>query len=212
MTDTVSEDEAPKPSSRERMYKLMEEVTSKRPEDVGFLTRALVAVELAKDAIDEGKVSPHQGLEFAQSLKDFSTVPVVIGTPECKLFPIDLIMQARPAIIENYRKAAALESMDFNGINDDLKSKAQRISDILEIGVEWVAKTYGPFALSPKDAQEAIAKKVESSVAAKEMLTGTQPQTPEQTDSANLFMRLNFANFIAGQSLEDYIKKNYQFR
>lgn len=198
--------------AQERMNKLVSEVTSEKPEEVSFLSRALVSTELTKDAIERGKISPEQGLEFARSLMDYNTVPVVIGTPECKLFPINLIIEARPAIVVDYRNKAQSEGIDFDTKSKYLKFTAQKIVDLLEIGNDWLAKIYGPFALSPKDAQTEIIKKVQENVAVRELLGDDGQIKLDQINAATSFMALNFSNFIAGQDLETHINDNYKFQ
>lgn len=210
-TDNPSQKVEPE-DSQERMNRLVAEVTSKKPEEVSFLTRAMVAVELTKDAIDQGKVSLDEGLEFAESLIDFNAVPVVVGTPECKLFPPDIIIFLRPAVIDNYKKASAKEGINLEEVCRSFKEKAQGISDLLEMGADWLSKKYGPFPLSPEQAQAEITSKVEASVAAKELLQGLPKPTQGQIEGSNLFMKLNFSNFIAGQDLQTYIKSRYQFK
>ena len=70
MTDIINNTEPTTIKSQERMNHLMDEVTSMNPEKVSPLARALVAVEMAKDAIDLGKITPQEGLSFAKSLMD----------------------------------------------------------------------------------------------------------------------------------------------
>lgn len=199
-------------SPHEAVNTFIGEVISKKPEEVSFLTRALLSVELTKDSINEGKILPQQGMEFAQSLIDFNTVPVVIGTPECKIFPIDFIHKARPAIIDNYRKAAVSADIDFDENSKQLSDRAQKLSDLLEMGYGVLSKQYEPFVLSPQDLLKEVTNKVQASVQAKAMLGGNLGGiTSEQESAVKSFIELNFANFIAGERLKKYIQENYQF-
>ncbi|HTK03311.1 MAG TPA: hypothetical protein VL401_00905 [Alphaproteobacteria bacterium] len=197
--------------SQERMNYLIEEVTSKKPEEVSPLTRAFIAVEMAKDAIDSGKITPQEGLSFADSLMDYNGVPVVIGTPECKIFPIELIIKARPVIVDSFRNAARLEGIDLDSLCDKLRSKAQGVSDLLEINYESISRSYSPFQLSINDIQKEAIAKSQSKAAVEELLSGQpNPQDKQTTEAANAFIKLNFANFIAGQELSTFVKENYQ--
>lgn len=212
MIDSPNGPEISQIDPQEKMNLLIGEVTSRKPEEVSFLTRALVAVELAKDAVDGGNLTPQQALVFANSLCDFNAVPVVIGTPECKLFPIGLIMEARLVIIKNYRKAAAEAGMNLDDRCKEFRAQAQGVSDLLEIGSDWLDKKYGPFKLSPNDAQAEIMAKVKSNAAAQQILSGESGPDQSQVEAVDSFMKLNLANFIAGQELIRYIEQNYQAR
>lgn len=70
MTD-IAKVELPEQGSQDRMNFLIGEITSaESPEKVSYLTRAMVSSELAKDALENGKLEPQQVVDFAQSLKD----------------------------------------------------------------------------------------------------------------------------------------------
>jgi hypothetical protein len=194
---------------QERMNKLIHEVASQKPEDVEFFTRAMVSVELAKDALEKGNISVQDAKQYADSLINYNAVPVVIGTPECKMFPVELIMRARPAIVESYKKAALAEGIALPQECLELAGKAQGIMDLLEMGSNWLKNKYGPFPIHPQDAISEILSVIKAKGQARQILTGQTEQNPIVDKAIDSFIKLNFSNVFAGQELNKFIQQNY---
>ena len=194
------------------LEELRNEIQKTEPEKVSFLKRALLSAELIKEGLEKDLINPIDADNFANSLIEWNTVPVIIGTSKKPIFSIKTIIQARPNIIENYRKHARKNGLDLKEGSKWRKEKAQKIADLLEMGNDWLEKKYGPFQLSPKDKMLEVIKIAKQNEAVREML-GKEEEIKNSSkgtrEEVNSFMELNFANFIVGQSLKKFLKDNY---
>lgn len=209
MIDGPRAAESPAPNPQAKVDQLLAEVNAKNPEEVSPLTKAQLAVELTKQAVDLGTLSPQAAIEFANSLTQYSMIPVTIGVPDRKIFPIANIIEARKAIIDNNRKGYAAVGADIDQVGAEYEAKAQKIADVLEMGSEQIYRSYAPFNLAPAEASAEFMNTIKTNAAAQDLLNGGVVGQ-EQQEAAVAFMELNFANFISGQELAGYVKKNYQ--
>ena len=194
------------------LEELRNEIQKTEPEKVSFLKRALLSAELIKEGLEKDLINPIDADNFANSLIEWNTVPVIIGTSQKPIFPIKTIMEARPNIIENYRKRARENGLDLREESKWRKEKAQKIADLLEMGNDWLEKKYGPFPLSPKDKMLEVIKIARQNEAVKEMLEREKKiknNSRNIQEEVNSFIELNFANFMVGQSLKKFLKDNY---
>src|SRR3990167_9260870 len=83
---------------------------------------------------------------FAQSLQDHCVVPVTIGTSEIRVFPIDVIVDARPLIVSSVVEAAKRVSSDYNSMVNLRREKAMKVITAMEKEIDRQADLYGPFA------------------------------------------------------------------
>ena len=112
---------------KDRLQKLIDEVNSKENNQVSTLTKALLTTELAKEALNSNKITLQECIDFANSLIDYNAVPVIIGTPEKKIFPVEIIIKSRPAMIENTRKFVARAGVNLDQKCQDLKIQARNL-------------------------------------------------------------------------------------
>lgn len=203
--------------SNDRVRVLKEEVNSTPIDKVSDLSKALLAAELIKEALRSNTISLQQSIDFANSLIDYNAVPVIIGTPEKKIFPIQTIVNSRPAMIENTKNFTAKAGIDLEVRCQELKAQAQRLSDLLEIGFDWIESNYNPFKLSPEDIVKEVFSRVEKHEDTKKMLyvdkeIGGEEEFARKKKAVVSFIKLNFSNFIVGQDLLNHLKRNYKLK
>lgn len=178
--------------------------------DVSPITRAWLAIELVKDAVDDDKIKPIDAWEFAESLQNFNGVPVTIGNEEVKIFPAYSIIRARPKIIEITKKAAETEGIQFDELNTSTKKIGLRVIEKFKSLSLQAIYQYFPFQLSPKDGVSQVLSQAKKDSAVREMLFGELNElSPNKEEALEIFFRVNFPNIIIGDLLKDWLTQNY---
>lgn len=199
---------------QELVNSLMEKATAKQnPAEVNPTIRAWLSIELIKDAVDAGKIMPNEAWGFAESLQNYSGVPVTIGTPEAKVFPATSILQARKPIVDGVRAAAEKEGINFDGINLSVKTTGLKVIEKFKELSKGVIEKYLPFQLTAENGTEEVFNEAKKNAAVEQMLSGKlNSLSHEQEEAIEIFFRVNFPNIVLGDLLKDWLNKNYSFR
>jgi len=170
--------------------------------------RARLAVEMVKDAVNTGKLTQGAAQEFAKSLIEDCSVPLVIGTPSVKIFLIENIVLARPFVVANLKEAAGNEGIDYGKATETRKQKAKEIILVLEREYERQNAKYGSFAqyLSPEERSEEMNLQAKLITAAKQVLQGEKIDEIKTDESILRFMQTDVANVYFGEELQDWLK------
>lgn len=188
---------------------LIDEITSSPfPEQVSPIVRAKLSIELAKDAVTNGELEPAQVADFANSLIKHNLVPVIVGTPDCKIFPIKAIVGARQLVVANMRKAALAGGLDFDEGCRVRQKKVEELISHAEGKFNTLGHKYGPFTLSPQQAVEELVGEAKRVVAAKQVL-GELPPTEAEQEAVDGFLRTSFPNVFLGHQLLDWLSQHY---
>jgi hypothetical protein len=184
-------------------------------EDITPGLKARVSCEMVKDALNNKKITPEAASNFASSLIYEPIVPVTIGIPDRKLFPIEQIIEARPLIIQQMREQAKNDGIDFDVVCLERSKKATQVLSKLERDYtkshEQIAANFGPFAgyLSGDQISEETQRNLQTLNFARQAFSGTE-QVPDddnvierfvQTDLPNVYFGKDLLSFIENQSL-----------
>lgn len=191
-----------------RIKTLSNEIKTKNINEISNFSKALFTTIIAKEALSSQEISLQECLDFAHSLIDYSVVPVIIGTPDRKPFPIKSIIGARPAMIERTRQfvAQANTGIDFDQQCQKLKIQARSLYD-------WLRNQDDSSTHSPEEIIEEAFKKLKNH----ELLGALSPNLIQNNETLlkkneelDYFIKLNFSNFVVGQDFLAFLQKNYQ--
>lgn len=173
--------------------------------------RARLSVEMVKDAINLKKVTPEAAKQFAASLIEDCGVPVMIGTPETKVFPIEDIIKARPLVVENMKDAARSEGINYEEAVGTRRRMAEEAVMVFEKEYERQNQKYGLFAqyLSPKQRSEEAESQVARITVAKQILQGSGTDQIKTDDESMLdFIQIDVSNTYFGQELQSWLSNH----
>jgi len=196
------------------LEKLRSKVESLPWEEVTPGMMAALSVELVKEGVKKGDISPQAAMNFSQGLMDYCFFPVTTGTEQNPIFPADKIVQARPLIIERQRRFAEKEGVDFDEMIRIRRDKAKVTEQALRDLISEQRANYGPFfmMMKPKDILNEASKKAEGKEIAKQVLEGI-PSSQFGADEENIadrFMSTDVPNYFFGRELVEWIEDNYQ--
>jgi hypothetical protein len=170
--------------------------------------RARLSVEMVKDAVNAGNVTPEAAQGYATSLIQDCSVPVVIGTSEVKVYPIESIIQSRPFVVANLKDAANKQGIDYEKVSDMRRHKAEDAVLVLEQEFARQNQKYDSFAqyLSFEQRTGEMGLQAERMAATRQVLQGGVSDGVKTDDeSVSLFMQTDVANVYFGQELQSWL-------
>ncbi len=194
----------------DKIKTLVDEIKTKDINEISHFSKALFATQTAKEALASHEISLQECLDFANSLIDYNAVPVIIGTPDRKPFPIKSIISARPAMIERTRQfvAQANAGVDFDQQCQKIKIQAQSLYDWLRSQDDSAININ-----SPEEIINEAFKKAKSNELVRALspnLIQDDETLRKKNEDLDYFIKLNFSNFVVGQDFLAFLQKNYQ--
>lgn len=170
--------------------------------------KVVLSVEMVKDAVNTKKITLEAAKQFAFSLMEDCSIPVVIGTSEKKVFPIEDIINARPFIVENLKDTARNEGVDYERAAEMRRQKAEEVIEgfMKEYGRQ--NQKFGPFAqyLSFKQRSDEAKLQGERLKAAKQVLQGGEVGDIKTDDeSVSRFIQTEVSNVFFGKELQNWL-------
>jgi hypothetical protein len=194
--------------------RLKERVKSLPFEEITPGMKANLAIELTKGAVEKGEIEPKAARRFGQSMMDYCFSPIILGTSQNSIFPIEKVIQARPLIIERQRRVAEEEGINFEETIKIRREKAKATEEKLRGFLSEQKAIYGLFfgMMKPRKILEEISEKAKGEDIARQVLEGIPSVQVDGTKdrAAERFMSIDVPNYFFGRELVNWVDENYR--
>jgi len=171
--------------------------------------RARLSVEMVKDAINLNKIVPEKAKEFADSLIIHCSIPVVIGTPEKKVSPVEDIVIARPFVVSSVKNSARRKGIDYESNTNIRRGMAWKVITTLEKEYKRQNKKYGPFAkyLSNENRNQEMTLEAERLSATRQVLQARESNNVTlDNEFVSRLIETDACNVFFGEELLKWLK------